>query len=356
MKSRVYFLPANNIHDPSLISEHLPSLITKSSMPQSIERHDLVAIKIHIGEKGNVTHISPDMILPFSKAIIDIGGKPYLTDTNVLYRSNRSDAVLHMKLAQEHGFGLERCGAPFIIADGLLGNNEIDVEIDGKLFDSVSIAADAAHANSIVSLTHITGHLAVGLGGTLKNLGMGFASRKGKLRQHSSVKPWINKSDCTLCGECVKWCPEDAIELKADAAEIDQKLCIGCGECLTVCRFGAVEYNWRTSSADLQKKIAEHALGVAAPKKDKIFYFNFLINITKNCDCINTKQKPVTDDIGILASSDPVAIDTAALDLVEEYSGKQFRQLCFPGIDETIQLKHGETIGLGKMEYELLRL
>lgn len=356
MKSNVFFLSVNNINDPTLTTNHLPSLIKQSAMEKAIEENDFVAIKLHIGEKGNITHISPHLVLPFRQAISEYGGKPFLTDTNVLYRSNRSDAVVHLHLAEEHGFNLQQCGAPFIIADGLRGNNEIDVRMDGELFDKVSIAADIVNANSMIVLTHITGHLAVGLGGTLKNLGMGCASRKGKLRQHSSVKPWISASDCTKCGECIKWCPSDAIALKADAAEIDQKICIGCGECLTVCRFDAVEYNWQTSSTDLQMKIAEHALGVVASKKNKIYFFNFLINITKNCDCINTKQKPVASDIGILASNDPVAIDKAALDLVREHSAKSFRELCFPGIDETIQLTHAEKIGLGTMDYELIHV
>jgi hypothetical protein len=356
MKSNVFFLAVNDIGDPTLITKQLPEFIKQSYMKETIEKNDFVAVKLHIGEKGNVTHISPQLVFPFSQAISEYGGKPFLTDTNVLYRSNRSDAIVHLKLVEEHGFNLQQCGAPFIIADGLRGNNEIDMDINGELFDKVSIAADLVNANSMVVLTPITGHLAIGLGGTLKNLGMGCASRKGKLRQHSSVKPWISKSECTMCGECIKWCPSDAIELKSDAAEIDQKICIGCGECLTICRFGAVQYNWQTSSTDLQKKIAEHALGVVESKKNKIFYFNFLVNITKNCDCINTKQKPVTNDIGILASDDPVAIDKAALDLVQEHSGKSFRELCFPGIDETIQLTHAQNIGLGTMDYELIRI
>jgi len=354
MKSDVFFIQMSTSEPLKQIHEKINMIYEQASLNNCIEKNDLVAIKIHFGEQGNVTHVPAKYTIPIVKNIHKAGGKPFFTDTNVLYKSHRSDAVSHLKLAEEHGFSINKIGAPVIITDGLRGSNETEVKINGKILDSVSIATEAIRSNAMFVITHVTGHMATGLGGTLKNLGMGLASRKGKLRQHSSVKPWVEKSKCTACGQCITWCPENAIDMVDEAAFINTETCIGCGECLTVCRFDAVRYNWQTSNDDLQRKIAEHALGAVSNKNGKIAYFNFLINITKDCDCFNIVQKPVIPDIGLLISRDPVAVDKAALDLIKLHSkGKSLVELSYPHIDEMIQLRHGQDIGLGVLDYEL---
>jgi uncharacterized Fe-S center protein len=99
-------------------------------------------------------------------------------------------------------------------------------------------------------------------GATFKILGMGCASRKGKLVQHSTAKPKIVKKDCTGCGTCIEWCPQEAITLDDRKAEIDGDKCIGCGEYLAMCRFDAVEFAWGAAGEDLQKKIVKHVKGI----------------------------------------------------------------------------------------------
>ncbi|MBN1153405.1 DUF362 domain-containing protein [candidate division KSB1 bacterium] len=353
MTADVYFIRAKSEENLNVIQSKIDLLFRSAGFDSCIEHNDMTAIKIHFGEKGNVTHIPPTYVLPVARLIEANGGKPFVTDTNVLYKSQRSDAVSHLKLAQGHGFTVNNCGAPVIIADGLRGSNEIDVTINGELFEKVSIATEAITANSLIVFTHPTGHLSTGFGGTLKNLGMGLSSRKGKLRQHSAVKPWVEKTRCTQCGQCIIWCPVDAIEWRDEAAFIVNETCIGCGECLTVCRFDAVKFNWRTSGIDLQKRIAEHALGVVKTKKDKAGYFSFLLNVTRDCDCVSGKQQPLFADIGIIASKDPVALDQATLDMIEQETGKPLRLYSYPDIDDTVQLVHGEKIGLGTRRYRL---
>jgi uncharacterized Fe-S center protein len=356
VKSKVYLIRAAATDNLDTIHKKLLTLYQHANFDRCIEPQDLVAIKIHFGEEGNVTFIPANYFKPLIEQIKNRNAKPFFTDTCVLYRSNRSDAVRHLQLAEKHGFSLNGIGAPVIIADGLRGSNEIEVKIPGKLFSSVSIAAEGLTANAMLVSTHVTGHMASGIGGVIKNIGMGLASRKGKLRQHSSMKPRIEVAKCTGCGQCILWCPEDAISMNGSIAVIEEKICVGCGECLTVCHFDAVKYNWKTSSKDLQKKMAEHALGVIINKRDKMCYLNFLINITKDCDCLNQPQKPFMKDIGILASKDPVAIDKASLDLVEQYSGKSLVSQSYPSIDPMVQLVHGEEIGLGRMDYELAKI
>jgi len=356
MPVNIFFMPLNSYEKLATIQEKIKKLYEYARCDTCFENNDHVALKIHFGEKKNTTHVSPDYVLPIAEKIKKKGGKPFLTDTNVLYKSSRSDAVSHLLLAYDHGFTIDRCGAPVIITDGLRGSNEIEVEINGKLFNKVSIATEAITSNALFVITHVTGHMGTGLGGAIKNLGMGLASRKGKLRQHSSVKPWIVATQCTACQECIRWCPEGAIELIENAAVIQKKRCIGCGECVTVCRFNAVKYNWQTSNDELQRKIAEHALGATIHKKNKLVCFNFLVSVTKDCDCVGQVQQPIFPDIGVLAGRDPVAIDKASLDLIHRFTGNKLVAQSYPNIDETIQLVHGQEIGLGSMDYQLIEI
>ncbi|MCU0644525.1 MAG: DUF362 domain-containing protein [bacterium] len=356
MKSQVYFIPASSSESLEIIHTKLLTLYQQANLNACFEPMDLVAIKIHFGEEGNTTHVPAQYLTPIIGALKKDLTKPFFTETCVLYKSKRSDAVNHILLAEKQGFSPAKTGIPIIIADGLRGSNEIEVKIPGKLFKKVSIAADAMMTNALLVVTHVTGHMASGIGGAIKNIGMGLASRKGKLRQHSSMKPRVEITKCTGCGQCMLWCPENAITMNGSVAVINEKICIGCGECLTVCNFNAVKYNWKTSNDLLQQKMAEHALGAVIQKKDKVAYLNFLMNITSDCDCVGGVQQPITADIGILASKDPVAIDKASLDLVEQYSGKTLVSQSYPSIDPTVQLVHGEGIGLGKMDYELIKI
>ena len=275
MKKKVFFIPASTTENLETIHQKIILLFEKANLVNCFEAEDFIAIKTHFGEDGNTTHIPANYFPPLVDKLKNLGCKPFLTDTCVLYASERSDAVKHLHLAEKHGFTVEQTGAPIVIADGLRGSNETEVKIPGELFSEVSIATEAVTANAMIVTTHVTGHIASGIGGAIKNIGMGLASRKGKLRQHSSVKPSINGPKCTGCGSCLLWCPQVAITMNGDVAIINGEKCIGCGECLTVCRFDAVNYNWQTSSEDLQKKMTEHALGVISNKRTKFVFSIF---------------------------------------------------------------------------------
>jgi uncharacterized Fe-S center protein len=94
------------------------------------------------------------------------------------------------------------------------------------------------------------------VGATIKTLGMGCSSRKGKMRQHAALKPHVKKGTCTRCGECRRHCPADAITLDDVQAHIDQDKCIGCAECVAVCRFDAVAYDWQQENEILQNTLS----------------------------------------------------------------------------------------------------
>ena len=211
-KSEVYFTRLTDPDDKNY--ENIQNLINQSDQLNFVKANDLVAVKVHVGEKGNITYIPPDYIKPIIESLKDKKAKPFLTDTNVLYHSARSNAVDHILLANEHNFSLENTGCPFITSDGLIGTQEVKVPINGKHYSSVPLAALVAETHGIVCLSHVTGHMITGYAGAIKNLGMGFSTRKGKLNQHSDISPFIKKDKCQVCGKCIEHCPVTAISKK----------------------------------------------------------------------------------------------------------------------------------------------
>ena len=331
-------------------------LIKVSAIDRIIDHRNKVALKLHVGERDNDTHVSPEIIRVIVSMIKEKGGIPFLTETSTLYRGQRSNAIDHLVQAFSHGFTYENTGAPFIMADGLSGNSEMEIPIKGIIFKKVSIAREILFVDALIAISHATGHPGTALGACLKNIGMGLSSRIGKLRQHSSIKPYIDTAKCTFCEKCISWCPVTAIIEKTEKAFIVQEKCIGCGECLAVCNFDAVKYNWGIQSADLQKRIAEHALGVIQKMRDKSFFINFLTDMTEGCDCLGSRQARIIPDVGILASNNPVAVDQATLDLTEKSFGESLAEKCEPDLDPTVQLEHAEKIGLGSRKYKLFSL
>jgi len=139
-------------------------------------------------------------------------------------------------------------------------------------------------------------------------------------------------------------------------AVIDLSKCIGCGECIASCNFGAIAISWAGTPDSVQEKMVEYFYGVWKDKKDRMVFFNFLTDISPNCDCYGHNDPPVTPDIGLLASLDPVAIDQASVDLVNKKTGSdKFREI-YPDIDWSVQLSYAESLGIGTRQYELTEI
>ena len=356
MNAKVYLAKVQDEASTQAQVDALQKIYSVDGLSQIIAKKDFVAIKLHVGEKNNTTHVRPELI----KVIVDqaktVGAQPFLTETSTLYKGERENAVKHIMHAHRHGFGIDRVGAPFIMSDGLTGNTEYEVHIDGELHKSVKVAREIISADAMIVVSHPTGHPATGLGACIKNIGMGLASRMGKMREHSAMLPEIIHEKCRYCKKCIQWCPQEAIVEKEGKAFILAEKCIGCGECIAVCRFDAVSYDWNAESAVTQKSMAEHAYGIVKGKKGKCLFINVLVDMTQDCDCFNVNQKKLIPDIGILASFDPVAVDKATLDLTEKAHGKTLAELSHARLDGMIQLRHAAKIGMGSLEYELIEV
>ena len=355
MKSRVYFIPVTREEGDKHLAEKAERLFLSLGLHSRIEKNSFVALKIHFGEKGNTGFIKPSWLEGIIRQLQGRTDRAYFTDTNTLYVGLRSNAVDHAQLAARHGFSIEKTGLPVIIADGLIGENEEEVKVNLKRVKKAKIAAGIAQADFLICLNHLTGHVQTGLGAAIKNMGMGCASRAGKLEQHSEVKPRINPKYCKNCSLCLDYCPAGAIIQQEGSAYILDDRCIGCGECLVVCKVGAVKMRWDEDSSRIQEKMAEYGFAVWSRFREKAGFITFLLKVTRDCDCMAKDQPEMIGDIGILASADPVALDKASADLVLERSRKDiFRQNY--DIDWAIQLRHGAEIGLGSLEYELVEL
>lgn len=352
----VFFAPVKDRSPIPVWAQKVGELFMKLD-PRSVLRKDaLVAIKQHFGEHGNKGHIPPGVTKRVVDEVKKLGGKPCLVETNTLYKGSRANTYDHMLTASEHGFSLARLGAPVMILDGVNGQNQQAIAIPGKHFKVVFVASDCFFFDSLVALNHVKGHKMSGFGGAIKNLAMGLSSRAGKLAQHANFKPFIDGKKCTNCGTCAVWCPTGALFMRSNKLQFDSKACIGCGQCLTVCPEGAIENkSTKPGHSIFMEKMAEYALGAAASFGGKALYINVVRHVSELCDCARGKNPIVAPDVGVLASRDPVALDTATLDLCVKAWGKDpFRKL-YPEVDYRVTLKHCAKLGLGTLRYKIER-
>ncbi len=366
--STVYFSDMRASHKENLFAK-ISRLLAAAGVGAAVSSGDLTAIKIHFGEKGNSAFIRPI----FARQVVDdlkkLGAHPFLTDSSTLYPGQRKEAVSALSCGIENGFGYSCVGAPLIISDGLRGVTETEVAVAGEILSRVFIGTEIIEADALVCMTHFKCHELTGFGGAIKNLGMGCASRKGKLVQHSTVAPKVSAKNCTGCGICPRSCAHDAIILTDGKALIDPEKCAGCSRCITVCPVKAINIQWNEAADMTMRKMAEYALGSLTGKSGKAVYLNFITQVSPACDCYGHNDAPIVNDIGICASSDPVAIDQACADLVNQAHGNENSALktghepggdkfrgCWPEIPWEVQLEHGEKIGLGSREYELVKL
>lgn len=366
--SKVYFTDLRTTPNRNLLDK-VVDLMNRSKIDVKIRKHDLVAVKLHFGEAGNTTYVRPVFLRSIVKRLKEAGGKPFLTDTNTLYTGSRSDTVNHLATAIQNGFDYSCVECPLIIADGLRGMSGARVAIDGEVLREVHIAKEIADADALVVVTHFKAHELSGFGGALKNIGMGCATREGKLVQHSTVAPKVNPENCKGCKLCKGYCPSGAIWVESKKASIDGKKCIGCGECILICPSHAIEIQLNEHPDIFQKKMMEYAAGALQNKTKKSLFINFVVQVSPACDCYPHSDSPIVRDIGILASADPVSIDQASCDMVNNevsLPGCAIKDISAPGadkwralyprIDWSVQLAHAEKLGLGTRKYTLQKI
>ncbi len=289
----------------------LEKLLLAAGFDQIDFEGKFVAIKLHFGELGNLAFLRPN----YAKTVADMvkarGGMPFLTDCNTLYVGSRKHALEHMDTAYINGYSPFSTGCHVIIADGLKGSDDVEVPVEGgEYVKHAKIGRALMDADIVISLTHFKGHAMAGFGGAIKNISIGLASRTGKCLIHSAGKSRTNP-------------------------------------------WGGVQDHFLESMGEAGKSVSD-ALGQGA----RIAYINVMNRLSVDCDCDAHPEEPKMGDIGILASIDPVALDKACVDLVyaSPDAGKVHLIERMESRHGIHTLEHGEAIGLGSQQYELVEL
>lgn len=367
-KSRVYFTSMRCKMGVSLL-EKLERLITRAGIGDIAFDQKFAAIKVHFGEPGNVSFLRPNFAKTVADKVKCLGGMPFLTDCNTLYVGRRKNALEHLEAALENGWSPFSTGCQMVIADGLKGTDDVEVEVPGGEYcKTARIGRAVMDADIVISLSHFKGHELTGFGGALKNLGMGCGSRAGKMQQHNAGKPQVNPELCRACGVCFAYCAQGAISFGAGGkAAIDHGKCVGCGRCIGACNYDAISNENSGSNLELSCKMAEYAWAVVHGRPH--FHVSVVNQVSPYCDCHEENDAAVVPDIGMFASFDPVALDKACIDAVNaapaiatsvlgevEHRHSDHFTNVHPTTDWRGQLAHAEKLGMGSREYELMTI
>jgi len=355
MKSKVYFIPADASDNIQSLSLKVKELLEKSNLLDFIRKEDKTAVKIHFGEEGSTGFVRPEYAGVVCRKILDRGASAFLADANTLYRGKRLNSGDHLALAKEHGFTKETTGVDIVIPDDDKPEDRKEIPINRKFIKIAKVAGIFIEADAIVAVSHFKGHILTGFGGAIKNIGMGCATREGKLAQHCDISPVVHLDKCIGCGKCAAICPAGAIHIENNKSVIDKTKCIGCASCMAACPTMAMFIDFAAGD-QTQYKMAEYCLAVLKNKKAKAGFINFAITVNKECDCWGAENPRIAPDVGILASLDPVSIDKASFDLVNKASGKDIFRAAHPEQDGMKQLEYAWEIGLGSLDYELIVL
>jgi len=257
-----------------------------------------VAIKVHSGEKGNQNFLKPD----FWKPIIDyVNGT--VVECNTAYEGERNTTEKHLNLMNYHGW-TEHFNVDLLDAEG--PDLKLDVP-NGKVIKENYVGKNLSKYNSMLVLSHFKGHPMGGYGGAIKQLSIGIASSYGKAYIH------------------------------------------GAGDCKMI---------WKADHDKFLESMADAASSIVDYFQGNVVYINVMKNMSVDCDCCRVAENPCMDDIGILISLDPVAIDQACIDLV--YSSNDIGK---DHLIERIESRNGihtidsaAELGIGSKDYELIEI
>ena len=372
MASKVYYADFRATYHENL-QQKLTRLLKTAGMGEIDFDRKYVAIKMHFGEPGNLAFLRPNWAKTVADFVKERGGKPFLTDCNTLYVGGRKNGLDHLDSAYLNGFSPLSTGCHVIIADGIKGTDEAYVPVEGGTYvTEAKIGRAVMDADVFISLTHFKGHEQAGFGGTLKNIGMGCGSRAGKMEMHAAGKPDVSHKRCVGCGMCQRICAHDAITITDKKASIDHNKCVGCGRCIGVCPMDAVTPHYDEAADVMNCKIAEYTKAVVDGRP--CFHISLVLDVSPNCDCHAENDVPIVPNVGMFASFDPVALDQACVDAVNAMPvnpasvlgeheheeacgcGGDHFHVVHPDTNWPAAMAHGEKLGLGSREYELVKI
>jgi uncharacterized Fe-S center protein len=375
MSNKVYFAPARAKRWDYSASQvaGLERLIEELDFGSAIAEGEYVAIKTHFGSQGAHRIVRPRFLRVLADAVKAAGGKPFVCDTVRILGWD------YLEVANQNGINPQSVGCPVILADGLFGYDSIEVQA-GPVLGSVQIASAIYDAAAMIVVSHCKGHIEAGYGGAIKNLAMGgvagrhrsgdWKRARGHLHAAGAESSVIRDPElCTMCLQCLHICPTEAISEVDEGLAVDDEKCWRCGRCERVCPEGAIRLEKRGED-EFQIALAESTQAVLSTfEPGKVLYFNFVLEVQPECDCMPVADTPIVQDQGILASRDIVAVEQAALDLINngvplpeslaEDRGLKAGQRILAealGVDGQLHVDAAAQIGLGNREHELIEV
>lgn len=373
MSSKVFYVDsrapvesAEEWYQPDLSTiNKLERLVEASGILSMVEPGDKVALKTHFGVYGTSKPLRSVFTRKVAEMVRERGGEPFATETCGLGMGDaRCFATGRLAIAEENGYTSQTLSAPIIIADGLKGFDYVEVPVEGKQLTKAYVAKGIADADKVISLAHFKGHLRGGFGGALKNIGVGCVAKPSKYDLHVFDPPEIDQEACTECGACIDICPVSAI----NDFTVDHEACVKCNGCAEACEEGAVVQEW-TNARDIAERIVDCARGVFDHVGMENFAFlNFMIDVTPHCDCCPYSDNPIVPDLGIMAGKDPLAVDKACVDMVndapvlkeslahEKPEDEDVFGHVFSWTHSRHQIEAAEWHGMGSTDYQLERI
>lgn len=318
-----------------------------------------VAIKMHLGGHLGYSTIPPIFVKLLINQIKEAGGRPFVTDG--------SPAVPQ---AKDRGYTEEILGCPIVPAAGLREKYYSTVPIGFETLKDVQMCGEIVGADAMIVYSHGKGHGLCGWGGAIKNIAMGNVTCKsrGDIHMLGDTDFKWNEDLCTHCELCRDNCPAEALSFKEGKLNIFSHHCRYCMHCVTACPVGAItlsEGSMRAFQGGMARVTKACLDGF---EKDRVLHINHVLNVTPFCDCWGFTSPSIVPDLGVLVSSDIVAIEQASIDMIktEDYipgslpppysvrdvEGHLFEKI--HGKDPYLQVEEAEKVGLGERKYEII--
>jgi uncharacterized Fe-S center protein len=367
-------------------------LFEQAHFNELFEKGDQVAIKVHMGEWFNTSYLRPNIVRAMVDKVKEHGGRPFVTDTTTLLIMpfiGRTTANDYLQTAAANGFTGSSMGCPVVIADGVAGLDDVHVDVpDGILLKEAYVASGIANADAVIVLSHFKGHDVGVYGGAIKNVGVGCASKRGKMAVHLFAHPKFGIKNWPFVPEACKasiisddvrgvienCCPQGALHVTEEGLVYEKEKCIGCGftHVISTLEQGAfsIPDEWRKLCLI---SMADSACGVMKiVGRQRMGFINVATDITPFCDCAPSTDLPIMPDLGIFASKSITAVDLACLDMSMEREGihgtmaeevgvlkkgtEKFTMVHPAKGSQWTQVNAAAQLGLGSKDYRVIKI
>jgi len=359
LSSEVFFLPSDPPGDGLAVRPDLTAGLQALTARAAGDRGGGTwGLKVHLGRRGLPASVDAHWMRTVAGQLA-VGRGTFAGDTLSITLEGLDKADTQAALARDKGYAATPDDIPWRVADGPTESQGPELGLTGfSRAEFVRLAGAFADVDGWAVLNPVRPHPHVGLRGALTALGVGLVDRNSKIHLHRAIRPQVDTPLCAGCGSCLAVCLFDAIELKAGRAMIDHKKCTGCGECMTVCHMAGISAEEAEAIPHFQRRVAETAAGLLktgrAGQAGKVVYLNFLLWMDVHLKGARRKGRGQGERIGILAGTDPVALDQAAWDLISERVGGPLSHWSGFLQEPEPLLARAQELGLGRRAYTLV--